>query len=55
METFVAASSTVLVGIVGYLFWLGTCQRKLSQAVRAAQAELDRQAADRHARSDIAA
>ena len=55
METFVAATSTVLVGIVGYLFWLGVCERRLSRAVRAVQAELDQQAADRRAHSDIAA
>ena len=55
METFVAASSTILVGIVGYLFWLGVCQRRLSHALRAAQAQLDQQVAERREQTDVAA
>jgi hypothetical protein len=55
MEVFVAASSTVLLAIVGYLFWLGVCQRRLSRAVRAAQSQLDEQASVSSAHADIAA
>jgi hypothetical protein len=55
MEAFVAASSTVLLAIVGYLFWLGVCQRRLSRAVRAAQAQLDQQLTSDGAHADIAA